>query len=106
MQRELQEPMGPVVLPQRSQQMDSILGKTFRVLDKGHIRVIDYMGTDAAVVQAARVSYGKGTKTPSDDETLIRYLMRMRHSTPFEMCEIKLHVRIPMDHWRQWIRLT
>ena len=84
--------------------MDAILGKTFRVLDKGHIRVIDYMGTDASIVQAARVSYGKGTKTPSDDESLIRYLMRHRHTTPFEMCEIKLHIRIPMDHWRQWIR--
>jgi len=99
-----QEPLGEAVLPPRVPEMDSILGKTFKVLDKGHVRVIDYMGTDEAIVQAARVSYGKGTKTPSDDETLIRYLLRHRHTTPFEMCEIKLHIRIPMDHWRQWIR--
>jgi thymidylate synthase (FAD) len=85
-------------------EMDELLGHTFRVLDKGHIRVIDYMGSDAAIVQAARVSYGKGTKTMSEDRGLIRYLMRHRHTTPFEMCELKLHLRVPMDHWRQWIR--
>ena len=91
-------------MPPRVPRMDEILGKSFKVLDKGHVRVVDYMGSDEAIVQAARVSYGKGTKTPSDDETLIRYLMRHRHTTPLEMCEIKLHIRIPMDHWRQWIR--
>lgn len=85
-------------------QLEAILGETINVLDKGHVRVVDYMGDDAAVVQAARVSYGAGTKTPSDDRTLIRYLMRHRHTTPFEMCELKLHVKVPMDCWRQWIR--
>lgn len=78
--------------------------KEFKVLNDGLIKVIDYMGDDAAVVQAARVSYGAGTKTPSDDRTLIRYLMRNWHTTPFEMCEVKLLVRVPMDCWRQWIR--
>lgn len=77
---------------------------TFPVLDKGHIRVVDYMGDDAAIVQAARVSYGRGTKTVSEDRGLIRYLMRNRHSTPLEMCELKIHIRIPMDAWRQMIR--
>ena len=62
------------------------------------------MGNDASIVQAARVSYGAGTKKVSEDRSLIRYLMRHRHTTPFEMCEIKLHVRVPMDAWRQWIR--
>jgi thymidylate synthase (FAD) len=84
--------------------MDEILGKPFRVLDDGFVRAVDYMGSDAAVVQAARVSYGRGTKKVSEDRTLIRYLMRHRHTTPFEMCEVKLHVRVPMDCWRQWIR--
>jgi thymidylate synthase (FAD) len=74
------------------------------VLDDGFIRVIDYMGSDAAVVQAARVSYGEGTRRVSDDRGLIRYLMRHRHTTPFEMCELKLHIRAPMDVWRQWSR--
>ncbi|MEL6336212.1 MAG: FAD-dependent thymidylate synthase [Pseudomonadota bacterium] len=74
------------------------------VLDHGFVRVIDYMGDDAAVVQAARVSYGKGTKTARDDAGLIRYLMRHWHSTPFEMCEIKLHVKLPVFVARQWIR--
>jgi len=68
------------------------------------VRVVDYMGDDAAVVQAARVSYGAGTRKVSDDRGLIRYLLRNRHTTPFEMCELKLHVRVPMDAWRQWIR--
>lgn len=85
-------------------EIDELLGKTIPVLDKGHICVVDYMGSDDAIVQAARVSYGKGTKTVSEDRGLIRYLMRHRHSTPFEMCEIKLRVRVPMDCWRQWIR--
>ncbi len=84
--------------------MEEILGKPFKVLDDGFIRVIDYLGDDAAVVQAARVSYGAGTKKVHEDRGLIRYLMRHRHTTPFEMCEIKLHVRVPMDCWRQWIR--
>lgn len=84
--------------------LDAILGKPFRVLDDGFVRVVDYMGSDAAVVQAARVSYGAGTKQVSQDRGLIRYLMRHRHTTPFEMCDIKFHVRVPMDIWRQWIR--
>jgi len=84
--------------------MDEILGVPFPVLDQGFVRVIDYMGSDESIVQAARVSYGRGTKKTSDDRGLIRYLMRHRHTTPFEMCELKLHVRMPMDCWRQWIR--
>jgi thymidylate synthase (FAD) len=74
------------------------------VLNGGFVRLVDTMGDDAAIVQAARVSYGAGTKTPSDDRSLIRHLMRNRHTTPFEMCEAKFHVRVPMDTWRQWIR--
>jgi thymidylate synthase (FAD) len=74
------------------------------VLDHGFVRVIDYMGDDAAIVQAARVSYGAGTRHSRDDAGLIRYLMRHRHSTPFEMCEIKLHVKLPVFVARQWIR--
>ena len=84
--------------------MDALLGSTISVLDDGFIRVVDYMGSDAAIVQAARVSYGEGTKRVQDDEGLIRYLMRHSHTTPFEMCELKLHIRAPMDCWRQWIR--
>lgn len=84
--------------------IDAILGTPFRVLDDGFVRVIDYMGSDAAIVQAARVSYGTGTKQVHEDRGLIRYLLRHWHTTPFEMCEIKLHVRVPMDCWRQWIR--
>ncbi len=84
--------------------LDAILGVPFKVLDDGFVRLIDYMGDDAAIVQAARVSYGAGTKQVRDDRGLIRYLMRHRHTTPFEMCELKLHVRVPMDAWRQWIR--
>jgi thymidylate synthase (FAD) len=76
----------------------------FPVLDDGFVCLVDVMGDDGAIVQAARVSYGAGTKKVSDDRTLIRYLMRHRHSTPFEMAEIKLLVRVPMDCWRQWIR--
>jgi len=74
------------------------------VLDHGFVRVIDYMGDDAAICQAARVSYGRGTKAVSNDEGLIRYLMRHWHSTPFEMCELKLHVKLPVFVARQWIR--
>lgn len=84
--------------------LDDILGLEFPVLDQGHLRVIDYMGDDAAIVQAARVSYGSGTKAVSDDRGLIRYLMRHRHTTPFEMASLKLHIKVPMDAWRQWIR--
>ena len=84
--------------------LDEILGQPFPVLDHGHVRVIDYMGDDAAIVQAARVSYGAGTKQVHQDRGLIRYLLRNAHTTPFEMCELKLHVRVPMDCWRQWIR--
>jgi len=85
-------------------ELDSILGVRFRVLDDGFVRVVDYMGSDEAIVQAARVSYGEGTKKVHEDRGLIRYLMRHQHTTPFEMCEIKFHVRVPMDCWRQWIR--
>lgn len=74
------------------------------VLDHGFVRVVDYMGDDAAIVQAARVSYGQGTKHARDDSGLIRYLMRHWHSTPFEMCEIKFHVKLPVFVARQWIR--
>jgi len=85
-------------------ELDEILGKPFKVLDDGFVRVVDYMGSDESIVQAARVSYGKGTKQVHQDRGLIRYLMRHHHTTPFEMCEIKFHVRVPMDCWRQWIR--
>ncbi len=84
--------------------LDALLGQRLRVLDDGFIRVVDYMGSDASIVQAARVSYGVGTKRVHEDRSLIRYLMRHGHTTPFEMCELKLHVRVPMDCWRQWIR--
>ncbi len=85
-------------------ELEEILGKPFKVLNDGFIRVVDYMGNDESIVQAARVSYGKGTKKLNEDKNLIRYLLRHRHTTPFEMCEIKFHVRVPMDTWRQWIR--
>jgi thymidylate synthase (FAD) len=88
----------------RSEALDEILGEPLRVLDDGFVRVVDYMGADESIVQAARVSYGKGTKKVSEDRGLIRYLLRHRHTTPFEMCQIKFHVRVPMDCWRQWIR--
>jgi thymidylate synthase (FAD) len=84
--------------------LDSVLGVPFPVLDDGFVRVVDYMGDDGSVVQAARGSYGAGTKRVHEDRGLIRYLLRHAHTTPFEMCEIKLHVRVPMDAWRQWIR--
>lgn len=84
--------------------MDAQLGVEHKVLDHGFVRLIDYMGDEAAIVQAARVSYGAGTKTPSDDRSLIRYLIRHRHSSPLEMCEIKLHVKLPIFTARQWIR--
>jgi len=84
--------------------MEARLYEPVPVLDHGFVRVVDYMGDDAAIVQAARVSYGAGTKKARDDSGLIRYLMRHRHSTPFEMCEIKLHVKLPLFVARQWIR--
>jgi len=84
--------------------LDAILGRRLPVLDDGFVRVVDYLGDDASIVQAARVSYGAGTTRVHEDRGLIRYLMRHGHTTPFEMCELKLHVRVPMDCWRQWIR--
>lgn len=87
-----------------SEGMEKHLYRAHDVLDHGFIRVVDYMGDDAAICQAARVSYGKGTKSVTNDEGLIRYLMRHWHSTPFEMCEVKLHVKLPVFVARQWIR--
>ncbi len=84
--------------------LEALLFTPLPVLDHGFVRVIDYMGDDAAIVQAARVSYGRGTRRVSEDAGLIRYLMRHRHSTPFEMCEIKYHVKLPIFVARQWIR--
>ena len=84
--------------------IEEILYQPFDVLDNGFIRVIDYMGDDAAIVQAARVSYGRGTKQTRDDQGLINYLMRNAHTSPFEMCAIKLHVKLPIFVARQWIR--
>ncbi|HWX46678.1 MAG TPA: FAD-dependent thymidylate synthase [Roseomonas sp.] len=84
--------------------LEAMLFEPVPVLDHGFVRVVDYMGDDTAVVQAARVSYGRGTKAVSEDRGLIRYLMRHRHSTPFEMCEIKYHVKLPIFVARQWIR--
>ncbi|MBL8661858.1 MAG: FAD-dependent thymidylate synthase [Candidatus Odyssella sp.] len=84
--------------------LEEILYSALPVLDHGFVRVIDYMGDDAAIVQAARVSYGRGTKKVREDAGLIRYLMRHRHTTPFEMCEIKYHVKLPVFVARQWIR--
>src|SRR3954469_20500308 len=84
--------------------LESLLYEPLPVLDQGFIRVIDYMGDDAAIVQAARVSYGRGTKQISGDRGLINYLMRHRHTSPFEMCELKLHVKLPIFVARQWIR--
>src|SRR6195952_155245 len=84
--------------------LEAMLHAPLPVLDHGFVRVVDYMGDDGAVVQAARVSYGRGTKRMSEDASLIRYLMRHRHTTPFEMCEIKYHVKLPIFVARQWIR--
>ena len=85
-------------------ELEEIIYKPIPVLDHGFVRVIDYMGDDSAIVQSARVSYGKGTKKISNDQGLIKYLMRHRHSTPFEMCEIKFHIKLPIFVARQWIR--
>ncbi len=84
--------------------LDEMRWRKFPVLDDGFVSLADAMGNDQAIVQAARVSYGAGTRTVSDDRTLLRYLMRHWHTTPFEMAELKLLVRVPMDCWRQWIR--
>ncbi len=95
-----QQPTRRAVAPD----LEDILYQPIPALDHGFIRVIDYMGDDGAVVQAARVSYGRGTRKVSEDRGLIRYLMRHRHTTPFEMCEIKYHVKLPIFVARQWIR--
>ena len=84
--------------------LETLRWQKFPVLNDGFVCLVDCMGDDSSVVQAARVSYGAGTKKVSDDRTLIRYLLRHRHTTPFEMAEVKLLVRVPMDCWRQWIR--
>ena len=87
-----------------SPELEKILYEAMPVLDHGFVRVVDYMGDDTSIVQSARVSYGKGTKKVSTDSGLIKYLMRHRHSTPFEMCEIKYHIKLPIFIARQWIR--
>lgn len=84
--------------------LEDVLFRVLPVLDHGFVRVVDYMGDDAAIVQAARVSYGAGTRSVRDDRGLVRYLMRRHHSTPFEMCSLKLHVKLPIFVARQWIR--
>ena len=84
--------------------VENLLYTPIPVLDHGFIRVIDYMGDDSAIVQAARVSYGRGTKKSLQDKGLINYLMRHRHTTPFEMCDIKFHIKLPIFIARQWIR--
>jgi len=99
-QRETTAPTRRATVPA----LEDMLYRALPVLDHGFVRVIDYMGDDNAVVQAARVSYGRGTRRVSEDAGLIRYLMRHRHSTPFEMCEIKYHVKLPIFVARQWIR--
>ncbi len=87
-----------------SEGIEKVLYQQIPVLDKGFVRVVDYMGDDSAIVQAARVSYGKGTKQTNQDRGLIQYLMRHRHTTPFEMCDIKFHIKLPIFIARQWIR--
>ncbi len=85
-------------------ELEEILFEPIKILDHGFVRVVDYMGDDSAIVQAARVSYGKGTKKLNQDTGLIRYLLRHQHTTPFEMCEIKFHLKMPIFIARQWIR--
>lgn len=104
--KELDEILSQKFSTKRStvERIEEILYKPIKVLDHGFIRVIDYMGDDSAIVQAARVSYGKGTKQVNQDKGLINYLMRHRHTTPFEMCDIKLHIKLPIFIARQWIR--
>lgn len=82
----------------------NLINKAYKLLDKGFLRVVDLMGSEESIVQAARVSYGKGTKTKKDDRALIRYLMKHRHTSPFEMCEITLHIKAPIFIVRQWVR--
>jgi thymidylate synthase (FAD) len=105
-QREIEDLRAQAALTRRAvvPALEEILYQPLPVLDRGFVRVIDYMGDDAAIVQAARVSYGRGTKQVSSDRGLINYLMRMRHTSPFEMCELKLHVKLPIFVARQWIR--
>jgi thymidylate synthase (FAD) len=105
-QSEIQEARSAIAQTRRPTvaALDEMLHTPLSVLDHGFVRVVDYMGDDAAVVQAARVSYGRGTRKVSEDRGLIRYLMRHWHTTPFEMCEIKLHVKLPIFVARQWIR--
>jgi thymidylate synthase (FAD) len=91
-------------MPSNAAQVEELRWKKLPVLDDGFVCLVDVMGDDQAVVQAARVSYGEGTRAVSDDRGLIRYLLRHRHTTPFEMVELKFLVRVPMDTWRQWIR--
>ena len=104
--REILEQQGQKNTTKRvtSLELEKILYEAIPVLDHGFVRVVDYMGDDSSIVQSARVSYGKGTKKVSTDSGLIKYLMRHRHSTPFEMCEIKYHVKLPIFIARQWIR--
>lgn len=83
---------------------DKLIGKVFPVLDQGEVVLVDVMGDDSSVVQAARISYGKGTSTAEKDRALIRFLMRHRHTTPFEMAELKFRIKLPMDAWRQGVR--
>ncbi len=99
----LEQPPTPTRRP-TVQGLEDQLFRLHEVLDHGFVRVVDYMGDDAAIVQSARVSYGRGTRSVHNDRGLIRYLMRHRHTTPFEMCEIKLHVKLPIFVARQWIR--
>jgi thymidylate synthase (FAD) len=94
----------PTMPPSRAATLDTLRWKKFPVLDDGFVALVDCMGDDGSVVQAARVSYGEGTRKVSDDRQLIRYLLRHAHTTPFEMAELKFVVRVPMDCWRQWIR--
>jgi thymidylate synthase (FAD) len=104
---ELDELLAAEPVPTRRPTVSALEEQLYRlqpVLDHGFVRLVDYMGDDSAIVQAARVSYGKGTKTARNDRGLIRYLMRHRHTTPFEMCELKLHVKLPIFVARQWIR--
>ena len=104
---ELEAQLAAPPVPTRRPTVPALEDRLFRVhplLDHGFVRVVDYMGDDGAIVQAARVSYGAGTKSVRDDRGLVRYLMRHRHTTPFEMCELKLHVKLPIFVARQWIR--
>ena len=89
-----------IVVPE----LEKILYKEYKVLDKGFVRLVDYMGSDESIVQAARISYGRGTKSVSQDAALISYLIRHSHTTPFEMCEIKFHIKLPIFVARQWVR--